>query len=387
MKILAIAHESGFNGGANRSFYTVLSILKRKYQADIDVIVPKQAGEFNEALDKEGIRYQVCPYKCDFSVYRNEAKDLVKRVYVRYINARNNMLAKQISINYKDGNYDVVYVNTRMSSFGAFLAKRLGIPLVCHVREFGNPNAIWGCWTLETVGKLSHTVIAISSAMSIELSKHIPTEKIITILNGIDYPCQGDICDNWDKETINLLLTGRVVEAKGHMDALQALVELKSRGITNVVLHIAGTVSDNTNGIKYKNILDKYIQDNNLTKNVVFCGEVKDMIAIRKKMAAELMCSICEPFGRVTVEAMRSGLLVIGSNTGGTLDIINDGDTGLLYDQGDAKSLADKIEWAIMNSQKREKIQRNGLEKSRIHFTKEENAQEIYNALLRTEEK
>lgn len=379
MKILAIAHESGFNGGANRSFYTVLCILRGTYQVDIDVIVPKATGEFVDALKKEGIEYACHPYKNDFSVYRNELKDLVKRAYIRHRNLHNYLLAKKVSKDYKTKNYDVVYINTRMSSFGAFLAKDINAPLVCHIREFGNPNAIWGCWTLEMVGKLSRKVIAISTAMNAEISRHIEAEKIVTILNGIDYPSTEKIVDNWNSNTINLLITGRVVEAKGHMDALKALVELRKRGMFNVVLYVAGTVSNNTNGIKYKEELDRFILENSLTENVTFCGEVKDMFSLRKNMAAELMCSVCEPFGRVTVEAMRSGLLVIGSNTGGTLDIISEGQTGLLYEQGNPVSLADKIEWAVNNPDDRIEIQKRSFEYSKQHFTKEENANDIYN--------
>ena len=41
-----------------------------------------------------------------------------------------------------------------------------------------------------------------------------------------------------------------------------------------------------------------------------------------------LMCSECEAFGRVTVEAMRAGLPVCGTNAGGTPEIIEPASTG-----------------------------------------------------------
>jgi glycosyltransferase involved in cell wall biosynthesis len=52
------------------------------------------------------------------------------------------------------------------------------------------------------------------------------------------------------------------------------------------------------------------------------------------------MCSQCEAFGRVTVEAMRAGLPVCGTKTGGTPEIIDSGVNGLLSPAGDAKALA-----------------------------------------------
>ena len=52
------------------------------------------------------------------------------------------------------------------------------------------------------------------------------------------------------------------------------------------------------------------------------------------------MCSECEAFGRVTVEAMRAGLPVCGTNAGGTPEIIDPGVNGLLSPAGDANALA-----------------------------------------------
>ena len=43
-----------------------------------------------------------------------------------------------------------------------------------------------------------------------------------------------------------------------------------------------------------------------------------------------LMCSECEAFGRVTVEAMRAGLPVCRTNSGGAPEIIDPGVNGLL---------------------------------------------------------
>jgi glycosyltransferase involved in cell wall biosynthesis len=52
------------------------------------------------------------------------------------------------------------------------------------------------------------------------------------------------------------------------------------------------------------------------------------------------MCSECEAFGRVTVEAMRAGLPVCGTRSGGTPEIIDHGVNGLLSMAGDVQGLA-----------------------------------------------
>lgn len=379
MKILAVAHESNFNGGANRSFYTVIDILRKKYNVDVHVLVPCGQGEMLDKFSESGIDFDVIPYSIDFSIYRNEPKDYLKRIYVRYLNTKNLSLAKKYASKYRKEKFDLVYTNTRMSSFGAVLANELKLPHICHVREFDEFNSIWGNWTLKKVGQLSQKVIAISTAIYNELSNVMPSEKIEIILNGIDSPYEENCLVKWNTDAINLLLTGRIVEAKGHMDALKALTILQDKGYKNIILHFAGSGVNSKRGIEYRKMLQKYITENNLHENVIMHGEVKDVFSLRKQMDGELMCSVCEAFGRVTVEALRSGLLVIGSNTGGTLDIITDGETGLLYQQGNPQDLADKIQWAISNPKERNKIQEQGHVFSKTHFTKEENADMIFN--------
>lgn len=50
-----------------------------------------------------------------------------------------------------------------------------------------------------------------------------------------------------------------------------------------------------------------------------------------------------EPFGQVLVQAMAYGLLVVGPDRGGPLEIIRDADTGFLYEAGRVDSLADVL--------------------------------------------
>jgi glycosyltransferase involved in cell wall biosynthesis len=53
-----------------------------------------------------------------------------------------------------------------------------------------------------------------------------------------------------------------------------------------------------------------------------------------------------ENFPRTLVEAFACGLPVIASRLGAMAELIDDGFTGLLFEPGNAKDLADKLEWA-----------------------------------------
>ena len=50
-----------------------------------------------------------------------------------------------------------------------------------------------------------------------------------------------------------------------------------------------------------------------------------------------------EPFGKTQVEAMAAGLVVVSSDCGGVREIVRDGETGLLFKNGDACDLAEKL--------------------------------------------
>jgi glycosyltransferase involved in cell wall biosynthesis len=51
-----------------------------------------------------------------------------------------------------------------------------------------------------------------------------------------------------------------------------------------------------------------------------------------------------EAFGRATVEAMKLGRPVVGAASGGTLELVRDGWSGLLYKPGDTAALAERVE-------------------------------------------
>lgn len=70
-----------------------------------------------------------------------------------------------------------------------------------------------------------------------------------------------------------------------------------------------------------------------------------------KKAEIFVLPSVNEGFGVVLVEALASGVPVIGANSGGITDIIKDGDTGLLVKPKDEFSLAQALKKFLDNPQ------------------------------------
>ena len=97
-----------------------------------------------------------------------------------------------------------------------------------------------------------------------------------------------------------------------------------------------------------------------------------------------------EAYGRVTIEGQLSGCLVIGVNSGGTLELIKDGETGYLYEGGSPEALAERIKRAVRDPAESQRIARRGQEYALRTYTKERHLREIldiYEEVLEREEK
>lgn len=96
---------------------------------------------------------------------------------------------------------------------------------------------------------------------------------------------------------------------------------------------------------------------------------------------------IREQFGRVIVEAMASGIPVIGSTCGAIPEVI--GDAGLVFPEGDAEALAGSLRRLLSDSDLREQLARAGRKRVEEHYSWERVADqtyELFQQVLRTKE-
>jgi glycosyltransferase involved in cell wall biosynthesis len=83
------------------------------------------------------------------------------------------------------------------------------------------------------------------------------------------------------------------------------------------------------------------------------------------------MPSFEEPFGLVFAEAMAMGKPVVALASGGALEVVADGETGLLSPPGDAGALADNISRLLADPALRESMGRAGRERVERLFRSE----------------
>ena len=142
-----------------------------------------------------------------------------------------------------------------------------------------------------------------------------------------------------------LLLTVRRLEARMGLDNLiTAVAEIAHRSPElKFKLLIAG-----------KGSLNKKLQSqatlSGLDDRVCFLGFVPDDVLPLYYAAADIFImptAFIEGFGLATVEALSTGLPVLGTPVGGTIEILKAIDSKLLFRNATAQSMADKIEQVL----------------------------------------
>lgn len=89
-----------------------------------------------------------------------------------------------------------------------------------------------------------------------------------------------------------------------------------------------------------------------------------------------------EPFGLVAVEAMASGLPVCASRVGGLQGIVQDGETGFLFEPGDSTALAESLSQLIDDADKRKRMGRAGRARVEQEFDWERIIEKHYAPIL-----
>lgn len=161
------------------------------------------------------------------------------------------------------------------------------------------------------------------------------------------------------KAGLALLYAGSITPHKGVHTAIAALAHLTEDNEANpVTLTIVGSGQ-----VSYEAQLRQMVAEAGLGERVFFRPRVsrEQMPALLQQFDALLLPSIWEePLSRVMQEAMASGLIVIGTATGGTGEALVHGQTGLVFPPDDAKTLAARIQLLVRDPNLGRRLAANG---------------------------
>jgi len=106
-----------------------------------------------------------------------------------------------------------------------------------------------------------------------------------------------------------------------------------------------------------------------LSECVEFCGYTPDPLANMAAMDCTIVPSRTEPFGLVALEAQCTGTPVVGFRQSGVAEVIKEGETGLLVEQGELKAMAGAVVSILINEDLKGSMGKAARERAETVFT------------------
>lgn len=285
---------------------------------------------------------------------------------------------------------DLIHANNEpLCNRAAVLAgKVLGVPVVAHVR--GDQQ---GSMLMQSLFKIPDYFIAVSCWVSDSIGRlGVPAEKRTYIYDGIELHKLNVAADSLafrrqhqiPEDAFVVGLVGLLIPWKGQMLLIEAARQLLQE-MPDVIFALVGGTPEECRA--YETELRKIAEQPGLKGRIVFAGHVNDMAAVYNSLDVVLSASTSpEPLGTMIIEAMTMARPLIAPNHGGAVEMIENGNTGLLFKPGDAQDLAEKIRTLYRDSALRKDMGQSARTHALEAFSVEEHVRHIegvYKLLLK----
>ncbi|KMJ55853.1 hypothetical protein AB685_25050 [Bacillus sp. LL01] len=236
-----------------------------------------------------------------------------------------------------------------------------------------------------TIIKHADNFIAISTEIESRLKGvGIKESQIKKIPNGVDerifFPVTVDQKKKLRKEydideaNIVVMFAGSICVRKGIFDLLNS-IELIKNDLNKVTFLLCGPMYEKEKEF-YKQ-LDELNGNNNI--NIIYKGEVSNTSVFMQLADIMILPSYSEGLPNVLLEAGMSGLPLLASNIGGNVDIVQNGENGLLYEVGNVHELTLSLIELINNENYRKNLGKSSLMMAKNKYS----VQKISNGYLK----
>lgn len=210
-------------------------------------------------------------------------------------------------------------------------------------------------------------VILLSKYLYYDIESYVTQDQVFVCPNGIkDYQPNTAFLALPENKPFKILFLSNLIEEKGVFVLVEACSILRDKGYTFQCDFVGGE------GDVTASQLSTFVKERGLTEQVKYLGKRYGKL---KEMSFEqadvfVLPSRYDCFPLVVLEAMQHSLPVITAEEGGMPDMVDDGKTGFLispYD--DSETLAEKLEYFLVNPSSRKQMGTNGRVKYKQNFT------------------
>jgi len=217
------------------------------------------------------------------------------------------------------------------------LRKRCIIKVAC-AGEYGDMNVFSRFEAFDRALKILHhadAVVAISSEVEQELlERGFSPERIVRIPNGVDTDYFKRTAPPPPRDPVRFVLVGRRHPQKGVDVALQAAKLLKDGGL-------GGRFEIELHGVDYPEYdYQAMARELGVTELVSFLPFQSDMVGVLQGVHCLILPSRGEGLSNALLEAMSMELPVIATSVSGTVDVVTDGEDGILIPPESPEALA-----------------------------------------------
>jgi glycosyltransferase involved in cell wall biosynthesis len=248
----------------------------------------------------------------------------------------------------------------------------LKAPVVCHMHD-PPPSSPFYKASFRLWGQVVNHFIAISRSVQTRMERlGVQSNRVSLLHNGIDltqFECVEKRSDvftlryGWPSESVIVGMTGQMTTKKGHLDLLRA-AQIVCRELSLVRFVIGGKELQ-----PYYGQLKDYIKKNDLVERIALSGwqaDVREFFAGIDVFAFPSRHE--EGFGLVAGEAMATGLPVVTTPSGGAVEIVDDGKTGIVVPKESPPELARAICFLARSPATRELMGKEGRRRIELHF-------------------
>jgi glycosyltransferase involved in cell wall biosynthesis len=287
---------------------------------------------------------------------------------------------------------DIVYIPSQQTTIAFLrdipffiLTKIFRKKLVCHLRggyflKFFKECNVLMKLIIKTAQKCVDAQIVLGNNLISIYEKFMSADKIFVVPNGRDFNFDENIKS--DKDKINILFLGNLIEEKGIIDFINAAIKILEKGIYNVSFQFAG------NHYNCKEKIQNLISSiGNL--DIVDIGHVQGKIKTMLLQNADIFVFPTyyrnEGHPWVIVEALAAGLPIISTDWGAISESVIDGSNGFIVEPKNVDALSLKIEQLLNDEMLRVKMGRNSKSIYEKKFTQKslvKNFKHVFDTIL-----
>ena len=366
IKVIHVVTRFDKGGSAENTFLTVMGLDKQKY----DVLLVKgmsvesamgeeerkAVGHSLSRAERAGVRISTVP-------------DLV-----RDIRPVKDWRAFWALLNiFRRERPHIVHTHTSKAGFlGRWAARLSKVPLIVHTPHghvfwgyFNRPTSLFYALLERWTARITDRIVVLTEQ---EKKDHLsfciaPEDKFEVVHSGVGLDNFRSVCRDpiQTKEDLGIPsraavigTVGRLTPIKGHRFLIDAARGVLAEHPDTVFI----LIGDGESAEALRSLATRL----GVSGNIRFLGWRPDVAEIISVVDIFVFPSLNEGMGRAVVEAMALGKPVVASRVGGIIDIVRDGENGLLVPPADSDELAAAIKSLLSDPAERERL---GLEGKR----------------------